>query len=163
MLTWLRIVVSCVCLVLCVLFAALWVRSYYYGDFVQKTFRVSPRTSYNLTIATSGKGSISLHLGVQSGPNIKFVNWRFDSESTAEYTPEGHWLNFVWLTLRYEYRNVRHILFPHWFAILIFGFTAYLVKPKPRWQFGMRELFVLSTIGAITVGTLAAVLRAISP
>ncbi len=48
---------------------------------------------------------------------------------------------------------------PHWLFVIPAGLIAYVAKPKPLFRFSLRELFVLLTIMAITVGTLAAVLR----
>jgi hypothetical protein len=51
---------------------------------------------------------------------------------------------------------------PHWFFIIIAAILAVISRPAPRWRFGMRELLVISTIGAVVVATTTAVFRAIS-
>ena len=160
MLTWLRIVVSCFCLVLCVLFAALWVRSSSYLDVIDQgpSYRrvalMSRMGIFSLTVLDPPMGPWTDARGrwlgakanlwsTQSNSQSKSFGWRYKQGSTGQ--------------------AALSVYLPHWLLVIIAGCIAYFAKPKPRWQFGLRELFVLSTIGAITVGTLAAVLRAISP
>jgi hypothetical protein len=169
MLTWLRIIVSCFCLVLCVLFAALWVRSYSSGD----TIRYAQRSEIDfdndtkvmpgdLWSATSGDGIVLLKH--QSGSSDS-ADW------TVNYFPEvTPWFGgtnfFGFAFLQYNSPNAdasaTAVGMPHWFLVLLIATISLVVKPKPRFRFGLRELFVLSTVGAITVGTLVIVLRALS-
>jgi len=51
------------------------------------------------------------------------------------------------------------LLIPHWFPVLSSGLLAVLLRPKPRWQFGLRDLFAITTIVAAVVGGFAVLHR----
>ncbi len=176
MLTWLRIVVSCFCLVLCVLFTALWVLSYV-RTVIYDTTEISPNL-YRVNYYLIAQGTLSFKQRTSDGKDIGA-----DVNARQSFPPDGHMLRRKWETIDhvpqirpksnflgigYRSLNSRSGIkviewsLPYWILVAIFGLTAFIAKPKPRWRFGLRELFVLSTIGAITVGTLAFVLRAIS-
>lgn len=154
MLTWLRIVVSCFCLVLCVLLVALWVRSCFYVDLIDQ----GPK--YRRASLRNRRHVIELFVFDPPMYDPRDRQDRWFRGRLGGNVPSQSW--FYW-RYKNDPRGRSYIVarVPHWLLVLATALVAYGAKPKPRWKFGMRELFVLSTIGAITVGTLAVVLRAI--
>ncbi|TWT99937.1 hypothetical protein Pla108_08810 [Botrimarina colliarenosi] len=43
----------------------------------------------------------------------------------------------------------RHVTLPHWFVLLFATALAVVLRPHPRWRFGLRDLFAFSTIVAV--------------
>ncbi len=163
MFTWLRIVVSCFCLVLCFLFAALWVRSYYYCDYIHG-IASSPVVPTHVTSLVSLRGEFSAQRMTQRGKVYVPAVWEWLPHVPIEEPPyRPGILGFEWSHTPWAGGGQSAINFPIWFLWLTNGTAAFIAKPMPCWRFGLRELFVLSTIAAITIGTLTAVLRAISP
>ena len=166
MLTWLRIVVSCFCLVLCFLFAGLLVSSYYRHDYL---LHHEPPLAHNQMILVAANGVVGFQR-LTSQPVVygrKGWEWAIDPVRQRPHRPvipiKPALIAFRWSHITNKNGPGHTILqLPIWFLALTTALIAYGAKPKPRWRIGLRELFVLSTIGAITVGTIAAVLRAIS-
>jgi hypothetical protein len=149
MVTWLRIIVSCFCLVLCILLAALWVCSYQTPGNVAKQ---PVLIDHNMLLGfTNAFGYVSIWYDGDG----RSVPWRWKK------------LNIRSMENVNDYVGIRSLKFgwgvtgPHWFFMLIAAILAVVSRPAPRWRFGMRELLVISTIGAVVVGTTAAVFRAI--
>lgn len=174
MVTWLRIVVSCFCLVTCVLFTASWVRSYFRADSVATyDMRFNQWRSNTFQIA---RGRLCFQQGTQDGePSPREMQAIFSKGRLLV----RHWLitnKPMWAGPKSTYigfaynsstnRSGKRFLswsLPHWFLVSAMAILAFVVKPKPRWQFGLRELFLIFTFGAIAAGSLALVLRMIGP
>jgi hypothetical protein len=43
---------------------------------------------------------------------------------------------------------------PHWFFALVAGAFAVALKLKPRWQFSLRELLVITTFAVLISGAI---------
>lgn len=166
MVTWLRIVVSCFCLVLCVLFSMLWVRSHYQYDYLGYMARL-PRNQMVL-MAAEGSARFQRQRQVVGSTSEPLWFWSTKPPRTTPLPPPTTGVvNPGLLGFRWYHRTSKDSLsieakLPIWFLVLTTGLIACVVRPKPRWQFGMRELFTLSTVGAITIGMLAVLLRTIS-
>jgi hypothetical protein len=173
MLTWLRIIVSCFCLVLCVLFAASWVRSYICIDLVvtadmrfnqwrTSIFEISSGQLRFQQAAIDGKPSeLEMRVILKGQPVVH--RWS-DAELGKWVGPQSTYLGFAVHSSTDRQSGKRHLQWsvPHWALVFVFGLAAYAAKPRPRFRFGLRELIVLSTVVAITLGTFIIVLRAIS-
>ena len=146
---------SCFCLVLCVLFAMLWVRSSDYVDSIEA------RSSKTAVSIKSWIGGVRFRLIIW--PKKHFVSNRgfWVSMPTGDSTFPPRRYDMKYERSR-EGTRLYEVLVPDWFLVVLTGLIAFFAKPKPRFRFGIRELFALSTVGAITVGTFAAVLRALS-
>ena len=62
-----------------------------------------------------------------------------------------------------EHRRARVALavwFPHWFVVLVFAILAILFKPPPRFRVSLRELLVIVTVAAVTLGSVELLVRA---
>jgi hypothetical protein len=174
MVTWLRIIVSCFCLVLCVLFAALWARGFFLTDVVTS---LDLKQDWNSTFQI-GRGLLLYQQVTHTGSRLeRFI------EINPELIPQGQTNYRKWITvkgtvvpepkntfLRISYcastswDGTRYLgwSFPHWMIVGTCGLIATVAKSRPRWKFGMRELLVLLTVGTCTVGSLAVFLRAIN-
>lgn len=160
MLAWLRIIVSCFCLVLCVLFAALWVRSYYHTDTLSTLYRKSIVSVLVRDHAISNYGSMKLYFITGGDPAWKTAKWDL---SSSDYPPKPQRQWFRWNKFRMGGARVNTVTIPHWFAVLSTALLVIAIRPKPRWRFGLRELFLISTFGAFAFGTLAMLMRASGP
>jgi hypothetical protein len=52
------------------------------------------------------------------------------------------------------------VVFHHWIFVVVFGGIAFVLKPKPRWQFTIRDLLVAMTIVAVVLAALASLPKA---
>jgi hypothetical protein len=158
MVAWLRIIVSCFCLVLCVLFAALWVRGWFYYDIVERVAVVSETKVMRTWLIGLGAVIYQEYPRTHSGSEAR---WK------SSYRPTADWRDNLYppfLYFRWEYNSRRtYVAFPTGFAAVMNAFGAYFAKPKPRRQFGLRDIFVLSTVVTLIVGPLTYWLRSISP
>lgn len=158
MLTWLRIIVSCFCMVVCVLFAALWARSYIHWDIF--SYHDSSRW---LSMSVS-QGVLNIDTGLWSDATHELprLYWQQMDPVQPKLGPGERLAKMPWFECEVYATGVSHLLIAIWLPVLTAIVLATLIRPQPRLRFGLRELFVLSTIGAITVGILAVVLRSIS-
>jgi hypothetical protein len=191
MLTWLRIIVSSFCLVLCVLFAALWVQSY-------RSTMVVAITPINSRSGLSGmneflsvwcsRGLVRIQITphptrvtIYTNPrhpnisrNSTRTKWIWDivpRSADLQITPlqtqylttwKG-WFGFGWSVSRFNGNVSRTLTFPILMPTVVCGFLAVLIRSKLRWQFGLRDLFAVTTVAALIIGPLAFWLRTISP
>jgi hypothetical protein len=160
MLPRLRTIVSCFCLVLCVLFAALWVRSCFRFDFVTQRVR-GPVDSPNAIKFGFGQGIAAYERDRNPSKNAGKVLWRRGSV-TLPVASKTLFLNFEWVAWTHPngatYERVR---IPIWCFILFTLLLAIAIRPQPRWRFGLRDLFTLTTVAALVIGPLAFWLRGI--
>ncbi|QEG34838.1 hypothetical protein Pr1d_21230 [Bythopirellula goksoeyrii] len=171
MLTWLRLFLSCFCIVLCVLFTALWVRSWYYLDTVFESRLILS----SIQLQRIEESIISANRVIGYGTNDR-KGWSFVDKVADE--SRWHWtttplrqgnpqIKIMPAFLGFQYVNemkpngtrFRGIRLPIWFLVLSTGLIAAAIRPIPRWQFGLRELFVLSTIAAFILGPLGILMR----
>ncbi len=152
MLTWLRIVVSCFCLVLCVLFAALWIRSWFGLDMI----RITDGTTE--TTITSNYGNILFQQRLEPSAQPEPFSVFSASAPAKVFRPQSHskMFGFSWRTIRtnrgLDY-NIRQV--PHWIIFVPAGLLAIALRTKPRWRFSLGELAGLVTLTAIEFGFLA--------
>lgn len=154
----LRVVIACSCFAVCVGVLVLWLRSYASRDSLH-----GPPVS-----VFAWRGQIAVWVMPEMGVtrwhvysrSIKRLRLSPQGEllafgSPATWPPKPHPLGFSWERLPAEQR----IVFPHWFPALLSAIVALLVKPPPRLRLGLRELFTLTTIAALTVGGIALLFR----
>jgi hypothetical protein len=165
MLTRLRIVVSCLCFVLCVLFTALWMRSYRCADFGEamsywqfgKSKAKVPADRY---ILSSSWGAILFrHF---PGPVRGELSWQFFYRNPYPRAPRQKsvfgfdWQRHPMPPAGQSLPNATPLFsaaftIPHWFPALIAGLLAIAFKPSPRWGFSVPLRVVLITYVAIVV------------
>ena len=136
-----RGVVSIACLLACIGFAALWVRSYFWRDGV---FYHTPGRYWGVS---SWNGSVLFRT---STTNLKAYQPIWLSMTSAE-----KWERQA----RSAWGKNRHgdleRSAPHWFLVIVTGALAVALKPKPCLRFTIRDLLVAMTMVAVVVATLA--------
>ncbi len=182
MFTWLRRIASCFFLVFCILFAVLWVRSYFTGDWIITTdlsrevrdlssdFQVHDgRMFYQQRTVEDGKLDRLAQMTPELFPhtNYKYQKWLATSGSKRVSIPVPPKLE-KFLGIGWHNSVARdgdehfQFLLPLWLLVVAFGLAAAVLRPKPRWRFGLRDLFTLTTTAGVVVGPLAFWLRSIS-
>jgi hypothetical protein len=155
-----RGVVSIACLLACVGFAALWVRSYSWHDTI---FKLDPGRYWEVA---SWQGKLAVDISTTRGVRASEIRlfcmpadeWREMFRRItigATALPEPDIMGFGWQTSRYDVRASA----PHWFAVVVAGALAVALKPKPRLRFTIRDLLVAMTMIAVVVAALASLPR----
>lgn len=158
MLVWIRIIVSSFSLVLCIFLIAMWVRCWSHQEMI-----IARQDTFQTTVWNGdGVGGI-IHVASDFSSydsSLTVMNWKKEYLTPVRGTPDPG--QYVWIHRSGKAAGDESIIqLPHWLVIAITGLVSFVAKPKPRWQFGLRELFFLSTIGAITLGMLAKLIQAI--
>jgi hypothetical protein len=152
-----RGVVSIACLLACVGFAALWVRSYYSHD----TLCRWSGSDWHVG-AWSLDGQIT-HTALRRAFNggMPVAPWTWTRRPTAvQRLLAGGQPSEVPTLLGFGYSRLRNrgytFIVPHWFLVAMTGTLAVAVKPTPRLRFSVRDLLVAMTMVAVVVAALAA-------
>jgi hypothetical protein len=133
-----RVVISCLCLVLCSGLVGLWVYGYYSNGSLSSTY-------YTLTFE---QGYVRYIHGTVIGgwwdetlPKKMIV--RANDSFCLYMSDKSH----RWGTI------------PNWLLTLSTGTLAILLKPKPRLKFSLLDLLLFTTIAAIVLGTVTTLAR----
>jgi hypothetical protein len=153
MFRYLRIAAAWFCFALCVAFLVLWVRSYFYVDWLW-TFTEN-ETGYSVSSWSGGiwcsKGRPLLDVPLDS----RRLQWVSHSSAKVQELrgKHNHAINLATFRV-YSGAENAIVQVPHWFLILILGVAA-LIKPKPRLNFSVAELLtafvVFSVLFAVAV------------
>jgi hypothetical protein len=139
----LRIAFSATCLVACVLLIALWVRSRHHRH------NFLSRVTANRVFATfSDQGMIAVEFGTNSYPQPRHGFFRSFATRADQIT--SRWS--LQLNDKHSYLTV-----PHW-AVIAFV-AAVGAAPWLRWRFSLRTLLIATTLVAVVLGLIVAVLR----
>jgi hypothetical protein len=157
MLTWLRIIVSCFCLVLCVLCAALWVRSYIACDVAARVSR------YALATAANYKGSIdgTVEVSPEMFPRQMHAEYHlsYGSPMRDQLERRNGFFGFYWSRSETDNSRSWQYCFPLWPFVIIFALTSVVTRPRPRFQFELRDLWILLSVLALMLGTIFSMFR----
>jgi hypothetical protein len=168
----LRFNLSALCLLLCVAFIVLWVRSHWWFDYVhfpwpgKSTNPSSRRTAWlpdgtqfepspRMFMGQSSRGRLALFAGEQNPTYRSAFPWGWGMTSDYIYsTPKGQkYRTKKRKTWDYSAdRYGRHILFPHWAPALVFGALAALSFGIRPFRYGLKTLLITSTVVAVTLG-----------
>jgi hypothetical protein len=173
MLTWLRRIVSCFCLVLCVLFAALWVRSYLTADSITTVDMRSGVEDLSSTFQVN-KGTLFYQRVIHEDGKLR---WLTPMPDNSPHDKHSVWMPAVLVGPPPKFKSILGVgwhtstgrqgeryfqwLLPIWSLVLTTALLAIAIRPKPRSRFGLRDLFTLTTVAAVVMGPLAFWLRAI--
>ena len=144
MLQYLRIAVTVLSLMACVLLIALWVRSYYNEDRAEGYF-----------------SSVGVRFYSSRGWIVCFKNnailagqytWSISLGSDYWLAPNDARLGFSLPTDIFSGAATSNISLPHWFVILIA--TALAASPWIKWRFSLRTLLIATTLVALALGAL---------
>jgi hypothetical protein len=148
MLRALRIAVSVVSGLCCLLVIVLWVRSYWWTDYV---YAPSRALENNFGLSDQGWIRIASFRG-----NKARIRWEVRHESIAEriesdkkFIASGGTITPRENRFRFEPRTAI-IQFPHWFLVLIFVVCAF--SPWVFRRFSLRTLFLTTTAIALLLG-----------
>jgi hypothetical protein len=133
----LKITVSAVFGVLCVLLILLWVRSYSVSDRIHV-----PR--FGSQTLTSVRGTFSVSLGSET-----FQGWGWEWKST----PVELMMPVGGPGRSWSYHSDQlhaYLVFPHRFVVLVFAVLAAL--PWLHWRFSLRTLLIATTLIAVVLG-----------
>lgn len=144
MLRYLRIAVTTLSLTACVLLIALWVRSYWRLDILEKRTGVQALqiSSVNGRIATAHLDRTQIgksYLAVVAGDA---ADWR-----------KGGVLGFAY----YEDGFVMAFIAPHWLPALLSAALAVIPWISRSWRFSLRTLLIATTLVAVALGLIVAV------
>jgi hypothetical protein len=147
----LRIAVSAVCGLLCLLMVVLWVRSCWREDTINGY--LSPNDGFSC-IAMGGRIILAFFLSI---PENSHWVWYVNSDPTGtSVSPYGRWFGFGFLPQRGT--NAPAIIIPYWFPTLLFGLLAALPWLSwLRWRFSLRTLLLATTLVAVVLGLVVAV------
>jgi hypothetical protein len=152
-----RLALSYVAFVLAALFALLWLRSYFYSDIAARTTQGSLSSQYSHLLLESINGVIrgKIFSAESPGKPLAPVAYQFRSRKASPVNAANRRtsLGFYWKSEVWGKRS-RYTEFsaPHWTFVLVIAFLAIALRPKPRWRYGVRDLFVFLTVTAIIVG-----------
>lgn len=150
----------CLCLAICVLFAALWVRSYLFHESLRGEIYGGKATC----LMESWKGQLTL-LWHSSDPPPLEHQWRWFALPADRFEeilgniatlagPPRPRASFRFSTKVNPPGGL--IALPHWLPVLLAAAATTAFKPKPRMRVSLREMFVVATIAAAVLGMIAA-------
>jgi hypothetical protein len=138
-LRYLRIAFSATCLIVCVLLVALWVRSYWWLDFVR-----IPLTVSRGVCGSSFNGQLSIGmLNESSNPRA----WSDYCLPFEKFDPKA----VRHLSGRFSLENPL-IWFPHWFLVALTIPGTLLARPWTIRRFSLRTLLIAMTLVAVVLG-----------
>lgn len=145
MLKYLRNAVSVVCVVACVLFLALWVRSYWRQDYAH-----CPLRSQDMLSLHSYQGRLWINAGQRSFATTGFfpTGWGIGSYAISQRQRN------VQLPM-WNYSSDRlssHILLPHWLPTVILGALVAIFGIRLTYRFSLRALLIATTLIALVLG-----------
>ncbi len=145
----LRIAVSAVCGILCVLLIVLWVRSYWRYDTVRGHFVKSQLFSISLW-----QGVVSFTTHQEADPNAVrlFGHWHIDTRTSPSFVDQPAW----WFRVSLQPTLRAVVSAPNWF--LVFMSATLAVIPWIQWsrRFSLRTLLIAITLIAVVLGLAAA-------
>jgi hypothetical protein len=146
MLKYLRIAVTALSLAACVLIVALWVRSHWRLQILEKPtgFGAFQISSVKGCIAVGRLGPRSYLIGRSylSFPAGDAADWRKGGVSGFDYYEEG---------------SVTAFLAPHWLLALLFSALAVIPWVVRSWCFSLRTLLIATTLVAVGLGMIVAI------
>lgn len=161
MVAWLRIIVSCFSLALCIMFSTLWMRSYFYRDLAIR------QTGFTLLRLNNSQGVIRGEF-YRSKSRIDMCTstvYQFRSRDAPRGGGgkiKGFLGFYIWNPSDSSWRGNQFIefSFPPWPFVLLTAPAALLVRPTPRWRFGLRDLMMLITFLGIMLGVITSLINA---
>jgi hypothetical protein len=150
MLRRLRIAACLICFAAFVTSGVMWVESYFRHNAINAKLSAS-----RLLLVVSRQGELKLDSLPDESPHWVWASLPLDTpimfnRGKALQPPNanhGFYLQF-WNLLRWT------LAFPHWFAVVVTGVLTIALRPRPRWRFTLRDIFVATTLFAIILGTI---------
>lgn len=160
----LRIAFSATCLIACVLFIALWVRSYWWNDYAFKPidFRLAVSLSSYTGQTSIRVATFTSNTNFPQGDGtmipVRASGWQFGAQVATRRVDQ----------LRFNFRRLPYLTIeaPHWFWVLIsamlcfIGAAPWIRSPK---RFSLRTLLIATTLVAVLLGLAAWAARRTTP
>ena len=140
----LRIAVSVFFGVPCILLVALWVRSYWWHDGLTLTVQ-NPQTFF----CYSNRGRLSFRYEFRPDKD----EWVYTSFQPNFREEELRLIEEQVPCWRFS-TSPLNTIFPHWFAVMIFGFLMAVPWLYQQWNFSLRTLLIATTLIAVVLGIL---------
>jgi hypothetical protein len=159
----LRTVAACLCLEICLFFSILWAASYSTG--IQINGKLPWQRWFTMWSAEGG-----LYLGcsatLEDQPKPEWVlnqnpysTWEKLRRFTQQHRTTSSFMGYsLW-----HHPDRFGMTCPHWLPVLMTGAIAVLLRPKPRLNFGTRDMLLLTSVVAMTLGVVSAWIRYTSP
>lgn len=164
MLRILRSAVWISCLIACVGFVAIWVRSYSWHDSLTRL----DAGQYRDLVSWNGRIIVRSLRYPREIPGEQFRPLTMFSSPAHEWEDGHRHLQRIGSskpsnTRFWEFRwSSSRASAPIWFFVLVAAGLAFLLKPTPRLKFTMLDLVVGLTLGAVALAGLAAFMRSIA-
>jgi len=173
----LRIMASYCCFAICFFVAVVWVHSY--NEFISCWRLTGGHPSSNPSISCfDGKVKIRYYLDnhsnsildllVRKSDGVK-LGWRVGRDEAEDWRTRAGMDRIIGVeSWRFViqppnffsgFRPKATIKFPLWFLFVFAGLSGALLRPRPRWRIGLREMFAITTIVAGVLGEFACLLR----
>lgn len=158
---WIRRTLSYVGFVLAALLALLLLRSFFYSDLVARTTQGSLTDKYSNSILEGINGKVRgrVYSSESPGKPRAPVAYQFRTRNASSGSV-GNRKGLLGFYFRRESwgKQSRYTEFsaPHWPFVVVLSALAFALRPKPRWSYGVRELFAFLTVTAIIVGMIVA-------
>jgi hypothetical protein len=133
---WFKIAVSALSVFACLVFVALWVRSYWVGD----TIRLNV---LGRIVLASREGTVFISARPLPLGDVPALEWNSTRAMMPAFGPNPSWglrINNDGMSIRFPYR------LPIVACILI------AIVPWPRWHYSMRTMLIVTALIAIALG-----------
>jgi hypothetical protein len=153
MLKYLRIAVTALSLMACVLLIALWVRSYRTPDFIRATFASSRMLYVN---SLFGRIDVVSFMPVQPDK----PSWKIESFQAGEWDQEA-WTfgendgTFGFLFRLSPINKDWRFMLPHWFLVAVSAVSGIVPWIQLSKRFSLRTLLIATTLVAVGLGIIA--------
>jgi hypothetical protein len=155
-LRYLRIAFSAFCGIAAVLLIVLWVRSYWWADYVY-----APSSGSNRNYGVSGEGWIMIASLRGSKPRTEWAQKHesFDEQNKREkqFIAAGGTVSKAAKRFRFE-PKIAIFQFPHW--CLVFSLALCGCGPWIKWRFSLRTLLIATTLVSVVLGIIVWMVRA---
>ena len=141
----LRIAFSATCLIACVLLIALWVRSYWWTDFLY-----GPVSEVRFFESNSYCGRLALSL--TSDP-VHLQHWKVYSHQSGPL--DGMFAPWKWELGKSKFSDSWVAAFPHWFSVALFGVLSAAPWLRLTRRLSLRTLLIATTPVAVMLGLAA--------
>jgi hypothetical protein len=152
-----RMTVAYTCLVLVMVFVALWAASYFFLILASYRLNADERLGIN-----SERGQLNWSWHQWTPGEVTYpIYWRaipleqtdrMMHRSRRIWPPEPSLIGFG--TFRSDRQDL-YVVTPHWFPIVLIGAVGIIAKPRPKLKLSIRDLLIITTILAIVL-TIAA-------
>jgi hypothetical protein len=144
---YLRIAFSVVCVILCLLLIALWIRSYNHNDVLRKNTRL------RILFLNSWKGRLTYWPSVwEPNPRVPLTNY---AEAVDEIIQGGsHPVLGFGIVYTHGGLNDTIVFAPYWFPVLSFAVLAAIAWFPWQRRFSLRTLLIATTLMAVALGTI---------